>query len=329
MMKKIQTLIRISLIAFAMVLTAGCAQIIGAAGAQDSDGTFPGAEKAFAASDYTYTVSIYSGKEGYFDGDENKHVIRVKGLEYGQTYTLDLSSLDLTVSDKDKYYPRGLKISGHDNDEISQMEYQSYTFTVTRDEAFSVAYGMKGGMVQYTVRYVDESGGVLLSPKTYYGMAGDKPVLSFKYVEGYLPDDYNLTKTLSTDEAENVFTFTYHREQGVTVEGSEQEEGEVTDGDDGNANGNGNANAGNGNGTLTAGSGDNIPGTNIRDLDENKTPKATAPIEDNQTPGGILSGANALIAGIAAAGVLIALALLYFILRKRREEEEEPIDTDE
>lgn len=296
------------------------------------------------AAETEYTVFIYSGKEGTFGSPKggiekvSDHQCRITGLEYGQSVTVDLADLDLKVKESDKYYIKGLKTAGHDNDEVSGLDIRSYSFGeegITEDISLSVAYGMAGGMVKYRVNYRDGSGNALHESEEFYGMAGDKPVVAFKHVEGYLPDDYNLTKTLSAKESSNVFTFTYHKVYG---EAGATEEGEVTEGDDGDGdgdgngngtNGNGNANAGNGNGTLTAGSGDNIPGTNIRDLDENKTPKTTAPIEDNETPGGILSGANALIAGIAAAGVLIALALLYFILRKRREEEEEPVDIDE
>ncbi|MCI8930475.1 MAG: hypothetical protein HFI00_13665, partial [Lachnospiraceae bacterium] len=36
-----------------------------------------------------------------------------------------------------------------------------------------------------------------------------KPVVAFLYVEGYVPQAYNLTKTLSKNEAENIFTFVY------------------------------------------------------------------------------------------------------------------------
>lgn len=35
------------------------------------------------------------------------------------------------------------------------------------------------------------------------------PVAAFRYIEGYEPRAYNLTKTLVSNEAENVFTFVY------------------------------------------------------------------------------------------------------------------------
>ena len=37
----------------------------------------------------------------------------------------------------------------------------------------------------------------------------DRPVIAYQYIEGYQPQAYNLTKTLSKDPAENVFTFIY------------------------------------------------------------------------------------------------------------------------
>ena len=49
----------------------------------------------------------------------------------------------------------------------------------------------------------------LLESQTFYGAVGDRPVVAFQYVDGYQPQAYNLTGTLSSNEAENVFTFTY------------------------------------------------------------------------------------------------------------------------
>ena len=34
-------------------------------------------------------------------------------------------------------------------------------------------------------------------------------MVAYHYIEGYQPQAYNLTKTLSKNEAENVFTFVY------------------------------------------------------------------------------------------------------------------------
>ena len=159
-MRNMKTMIRVSVIAFAMIFTAGFLGVYGTM-------SISAADKAYAANDgYTYTVTVYSGKEGYFDGDENKHSKKLTGeAKYGQPLTIEMDDLDLTIIDPDKYYPRGVKPAGHDNDEVSDMTYQSYTFTVTKDEAFTVAYGMDGGMVKYTVRYVDKNGNKLISAK--------------------------------------------------------------------------------------------------------------------------------------------------------------------
>lgn len=314
-MRNMKTMIRVSVIAFAMIFTAGFLGVYGTM-------SIPAADKAYAANDgYTYTVTVYSGKEGYFDGDENKHSKKLTGeAKYGQPLTIEMDDLDLTIIDPDKYYPRGVKPAGHDNDEVSDMTYQSYTFTVTKDEAFAVAYGMKGGMVKYTVRYVDDSGNTLISAKEYYGMPGDKPVVSCKYVEGFIPNALNITKRLTADASQNVFTFTYSRNQGVLTD-----EGEVVDDGQNGANGNAaNANAAaNAPGAYVAGNADNANDGNNRpanlvDLDDNEPPLASV---DKDKDGGI-SGATMGLIGIVIAGILIALGLLYLILRRRGEEEE-------
>ena len=45
--------------------------------------------------------------------------------------------------------------------------------------------------------------------QTFYGNVGDKPVVAYRYIENYVPQALALTKTLSKNAAENVFTFTY------------------------------------------------------------------------------------------------------------------------
>ena len=280
------------------------------AGGQSSD------NEVFAAGT-TYTIFIYSGKEGYF-GEPGNTVKKIEGNAYDKEVTVNLADLDLKVKNPDEYYVRGLKIAGHDNDELSSVQMQSYTFNIKEDTSFSVSYGIPGGMVEYTVKYQDGNGNTLHDSETFYGMAGDRPVLTFRHVEGYLPDDINLTKVLTDNAASNVFTFTYHR----VYDGSgTDEEG---DGNDGNAAG-ANNRAGNaaGNGTQTANAGNAIPGTNITSLDDNATPLANIDNEDTPTSsGGGISGFMMGIIGIVIAGILIALGLLYLILRRRNDEEE-------
>ena len=292
-----KTMIRVSVIAFAMIFTAGFLGVYGTM-------SIPAADKAYADDEgYTYTVTIYSGKEGYFDGNKSKHSTKLT-VSNETPITIGMDNLDLTIIDPEKYYPRGLKRAGHDNDEA----YQSYTFTVTKDE---------GGMVKYTVRYVDESGNTLISPREYYGMPGDKPVVSCKYVDGYIPNALNITKRLRADASQNVFTFTYSKNKGIVTEEDEF----IYNGQDG-ANGNAaNANAAaNAPGAYVAGNandGNNRP-ANLVDLDDNEPPLASV---DKDKDGG-LSGATMGLIGIVVAGILIALGLLYLILRRRGEEEE-------
>ena len=69
-------------------------------------------------------------------------------------------------------------------------------------------------MVAYTVNYQDANGNALSDSETFYGAVGDQPVVAFKYFENYHPQAYNLTKTLSSNEAENIlrlYTRRIHR----------------------------------------------------------------------------------------------------------------------
>ena len=53
----------------------------------------------------TYTIFIYSGKEGYF-GSESNTMERIDGIPYGETVTISLSDYDLKVKDPESYYVR-------------------------------------------------------------------------------------------------------------------------------------------------------------------------------------------------------------------------------
>ena len=120
-----------------------------------------------AGSPYTYTVRIYSGGQGLIDGRE---VVVYEGLQYGDRVTFSLRSVTLT--DDSKYYVRGIRESGKDNNTVGVT-----SFPVTRDQDYVVAYGILGDAVAYTVRYVDRNGNELAPSETYYGNVGDKPVV--------------------------------------------------------------------------------------------------------------------------------------------------------
>lgn len=164
---------------------------------------------------YTYTVRLFSGAQGTIDGGRvcriqgsivpgsGGEVYEISGLHYGQQVTFNVQS-GVTLDGGSKYYVRGIRQSGADNSTVGNL-----SFTVTGDQDYVVAYGIKGATVAYTVNYLDQAGNVLAPGETYYGNVGDKPVVAYQYIEGWQPQAYNLGKTLVEDVSENVFSFIY------------------------------------------------------------------------------------------------------------------------
>ena len=190
------------------------------------------AEKGGNEKEYTYTVTLYAGKEGTFaDGSSE---VKITGLKTGDVVSFAGQIGGVQLKDSGKYYVKGVRESGKDNNTVSAP-----AFTVDSDREYVVAYGIKGDMVSYTVNYQDESGNALRQSEKFYGVVGDKPVVAFQYIDGYQPQAYNLTKTLNSNEADNVFTFTYKK---------------IASGSDTN-NGSNGSNSGNGTGTNTDNSG--------------------------------------------------------------------------
>lgn len=174
-----------------------------------------------SAKEYTYRVTFYSGNQGSFSGTEGLSVdnrrsgsdfrvdrtdgeITVSGLKTGDIVSFDVQAGDVSTGEDSKYYVRGVRQSGRDNDTV-----QNSAFRVDGDAEYVVAYGIRGNQTSYTVNYQDAEGNELAPSRTYYGNVGDKPVVAYLYVEGYNPQTLGLTRTLSDNEAENVFTFVY------------------------------------------------------------------------------------------------------------------------
>lgn len=151
---------------------------------------------AWAVDTTTYKVRIYAGNQGTLNGGNTV-------VEATYNYNDPVSLPSVAVKDN-RYYVKGFREAGKDN-----STYNTTSFTVKRDIDYVVAYGMKSTAVEYTVNYVTEEGETLFPSQTYFGNAGDKPVVAFRYIEGYQPQAYNLTKTLTSNPADNVFTFTY------------------------------------------------------------------------------------------------------------------------
>lgn len=173
-----------------------------------------------AADNYTYTVTFYAGNQGTFAsasgltvaGQGNVSIqntgdrITVSGLQTGDTVSFDTQQGAVQLGDDSRYYVQGVRPSARDNDTASLAPS---AFRVTEDADYVVAYGIQGDQVAYTVNYEDEDGNTLAPSQTYYGNVGDKPVVAYLYIENYLPEALALTKTLSADASENVFTFVY------------------------------------------------------------------------------------------------------------------------
>jgi hypothetical protein len=186
-------------------------------------------------------------------------------------------------------------------------------------------------MTTYTVRYVDQAGNDLIAADTFYGKIGDKPMVAFRYVEGYLPASYYITGTLK--ESNNVFTFAYNPAEGnVTVNTIINNILAPGAGAAGAAAGVAGAGAGAGAGAAAA-DGANIGDGGVPladqpdqvvDIDNGDTPTADNPtdIDDNKTPG---AGLNwpAIGGGIGAVALIAVIAALLAKRRKDSEEEDE------
>ena len=158
-----------------------------------------------AADGYTYKVTLSAGNKGTINGQPK---VEQDSLVAGSTVTFNLKNVQVT---DDKYYVKGIRLSGRDNEETLASPVLD---NVTGDADYVVAYGIKKDMVAYTVNYQDASGKALAESQTFYGNVGDKPIVAYQYIENYIPDALALTKTLSNNVSENVFTFTY--KQGAT-----------------------------------------------------------------------------------------------------------------
>lgn len=288
---------------------------------------------AFAADDngpergdpYKYKVFVYAGNQGTFKGVKEWSAEYTEG---GDVITFSVNDVKVNDDVKDKYVVRGFKLAGHDNDETSYSP--QITFNGGGDVSYVVSYRIPGDMVAYKVNYVTFDGKSLGSD-TFYGMVGDKPVVSFKYFEGYLPNVYNQAKTLSRD-GDNNFTFTYSKGSGTYGQNGNVN-GDNGDNGNGNAaanNGNANGNAaGNGNAGNAAGITANAPGTagnpagnNTANIGDNSVPLANPEIPQYED----LDEANAInwpmILGISGGIVALALLLALFLLKRRKNGQE-------
>lgn len=161
------------------------------------------AHAADGKANYTYTVRVFSGNQGTVDGGECKVY---ENIPAGARWSFHPEMV--SIADDSKYYVKGIRIAGRDNDTVNLVNNTS-SFIVNGDVDLVIAYGMKGSLTYYTVSYVDEDGNELAPAQRYEGNVGDRPVVAYRYVDGYRPQAYNLTGTLTEDESANAFTFVY------------------------------------------------------------------------------------------------------------------------
>lgn len=287
---------------------------------------------------YTYTITLYAGNQGTFTDasaiqvdnsasgssytisgvEKDGSRIRITGLAYGDTVSVNVQAC-VSVTESAKYYVKGIRESGRDNDTVGSPAFQ-----VKSDRDYVVAYGIQGDMVAYTVNYQDEDGNALLESSTYYGSVGDQPVIAFLYIENYQPQAYNLTKTLSSNEADNVFTFVYKQTDQNT---SSTDTDSAAGTSDTNAAG-GTADSNNGEGSNTASAEEEAEETDSENTEE--TPEELINLDDEDTPlsdmssSGSDADSNARPAGMMPAFIAIAvialaalLVLLMLVLRKK------------
>lgn len=305
---------------------------------------FTMAPSAFADSAYTYTVRLYAGNQGALTGNgvqvssaaakisKSKNQVTIRGLQYGDIVYITPQSAGKVTDDT--YYVKGVRRSGRDNAEATES-----SFIVASDRDYVMAYGVSGDMVAYTVRYVDETGTQLLESDTYYGNLGERQYVSARYVDGYQPQSLNLVKTLSANEADNVFTFEYAPTAVPTPappeEGGETPAVTTPTTPAAPAAGGGAAAAG---GAATAGAGaaaapaaaapaaaapggaattalpDGNTPAGLTDLDDENTPLANQDLERPGSKRGYLP----LYAGIGAAAAAALAAAAAFLIWKRR-----------
>lgn len=286
------------------------------------------ADAAEAPKGYSYQVTLHAGNQGTIGGQDS---ITISDLQYGAQVSFDLSTIKVT---DDRYYVKGVRLSGRDNNTVNAT-----AFRVEGDADYVVAYGIKGNLVAYTVKYQDASGRQLAADSTFYGNVGDKPIVAYRYIENYVPQALALTKTLSANEAENVFTFVYTPGEAgtITIPGADTTNvvtvvvpGVTTvNGGGANVGGNGaggGAAAGADANGGAAGEGDNDDNDdnvevttpdNLVDLDENQAPAANIDLDGNGAKA--FPFAAAVVIGV---GALAALLVLAVWIRKRMKSEE-------
>lgn len=284
---------------------------------------------------YGYTITLSAGNKGLIDG-QSKIVMKDQKLNSVVNFQQNLQ--DVEISD-DRYYVKGVRLSGRDNETAENIV--SPVFTITGDADYVIAYGVIGDQVAYTVQYQDADGNTLAPSQTFYGNVGDKPIVAYQYIDGYVPQSLALTKTLSANEAENIFTFVYTPGDPGDIVNTVTDTTTVTGdptivtvvvpgaGTGGGAAAGGGAGAGAGAGgaadegaaaggdeTTTIEEDQTPQGTqDIQDLDEEETPLGDLEIEEEETAKGLPLAASV---GIGAVAAVVLICLVVWLIKGRK-----------
>lgn len=166
-----------------------------------------------------YQITIYSGMHGKISdsegsADNEKITFKVKkgtvlnfapGSYYGERFT---------IVPEGKYLNDGYHYGGQFDEKVDtdgdkgQYAKVEFPITVNEDIDLVATYYVPSNLVHYKATYVDTEGNTLHEPDEYVGNLGKKPVVSFRYIEGYVPNAHNITGTLTEDNKEFEFIYT-------------------------------------------------------------------------------------------------------------------------
>lgn len=199
---------------------------------------------------------------------------------------------------------------------------------VQERQVYVAKYTKLVNAVEFTVKYVDNYGNELATPRIYTTELGNKETVFYKDIEGYIVDAYQKTMEVTKDGIEIEFRYTSEEEaaeppvieQIVTVEG---EPVYVT----GDGQGNPVTTTPGGNPTNPGGdtqTGDNNQGAGEVDVDDPDTPQGGGNTEvvddpDNPLSNGKTDNNNVLyIAG--GVGIVALIALIAYLLSKKKKQ---------
>ena len=160
------------------------------------------------AEEGVYKVTVYAGNRGTTPTGEKYEVTHVYAANGDNQVNLSslIDNKYVNAEYKDKFFIRGIVEAGYD---YSVDGLSAPNVLVDSDKDFVLVYGVYGDVVQYTVRYITADGVALATETVGYSNAGEQIIVGCKDVTGYLPQAYNLAKTLDVDESKNILEFIY------------------------------------------------------------------------------------------------------------------------